>query len=463
MIFNSIFDQSYIELNAIINIIINLKDIISYAVFLLLFFIGFVIIFIISLAFVWHPYLNSGFMITFLDGLLRNLMSSWFYFSDGPVSSGWEIPGRLIAQLLAILDDIYMFMFQYFFLLIVIYFVRSIFQKEPSNNFKVVRYLVLLIIFPLFIEAIIEMLAIFGIQFPFLENLHNPLDSSILVSPSNDFFTFITSPIFLLAIALYIYLDISFQINYVNLVSKPSLERSERLENQLELLHKESLSITTYVDQIKEESKKKKEELGIEQKEKISTFMGKKDQKFSYVKEMIQKKKLEEEEKKLLTAARDTRMLGSYLERLFREDPTSRDTLTAATSAPKPSRLVLSTVISFVLRITALIFIGYLILHTAWLITDVFYLPIAISESVALYSPEIILVVMVPVILIFPVVAQLISFVKKRALISQLSEEEEIKQIEATVGDYLIAPTEEEEEKEEETEGVAENGEFTLT
>jgi len=216
------------------------------------------------------------------------------------------------------------------------------------------------------------------------------------------------------------------------------------------------LEITTNIEQIKEESKKKKEELGIEKEAKISKFLGMKEQKFSYIKEMILKKKLEEEEKKLISAAHDTRRLGSYIERLFIEDSEARDTLTATSSAPRPSKLIISTLTSFFIRVIALISIGFIILHTSWLIISVLNLPEAISGSVAMFSPEIILVVMLPIILLFPISAQIISYVKKRALISQLKEEGEIKEIEATVGDYLVTTEQEKSEIEEE-------GEVTIT
>lgn len=461
-IFYSIFDISFIELTAIINIVINLKEIISYAIFLLLYGIALVLSSVAVLLFSWYPLFSAQFMSVFLDTIFRNMLNSWFYFTDGPVESLGEIPGRLIDQLGFITDDLYFFSFQLLFLLVIYYFLRSVLQKDPKYNFRVVGYLIGLIIVPLFVIGLKDMLALFNLSIEYLDNLQNPLSSLILGFPSNDILAFILSPMSLLAVAMYIYLDLSFQINYVNLVSKPSLERSERLEDQLELLHKESLEITANIDQIKEESKKKKEELGIEGKEKISAFLAKKEQKFSYVKEMIQKKKLEEEEKKLLTAARDTRKLGSYLERLFREDPTAHGSLTAASSAPRPSRLILSTLLSFVIRVTALMFIGYIILHTAWLITNVLFLPEAISESVATFSPELIIIVMLPVLLLFPVSAQVISYVKKQALIRQLMGEEEIKQIEATVGDYLIAPAQEKEEEEKEEE-KKEEGEVALT
>lgn len=456
-IFNTIFDQSLIDFAAVINVITSLKNIISYLIFGLLYLVAVGISMMVIFLFLWHGHFDSSFMRNFLDNLFKGLLNSWFAFPEGPVESLGQIPTRLLNQIELITDDIYNVSFQILFLLLIINFIRSILQTNPKYNFWVVGCLVGMIIIPLFFEGLRNMLDLFNISIEYLDALPNPLFPSILERPVNDFIAFIFSSISQLALALYIYLDLSFQINYTNIVSMPSLERTERLEFQLEVLNKEALEITTNIEQIKEESKKKKEELGIEKEEKISKFLGKKEQKFSYVKEMILKKKLEEEEKKLISAAHDTRRLGSYIERLFVEDSEARDTLTATSSAPRPSKLIVSTLTSFFIRVIALIFIGFIILHTSWLIISVLNLPEAISGSVAMFSPEIILVVMLPIILLFPISAQIISYVKKRALISQLKEEREIKEIEATVGDYLVST------EQEKSEIVEEEGEVSIT
>lgn len=457
-IFSTIFDQTLIEFNAALNVISSLKNIISYLVFGLLYLVAIGLSSLVIVLFLWHGSFDPIFMRDFLDNLFKGLLNSWFVFPEeeggmgGPIQSLGEIPNRLLAQVGFITDDIYNVSFQILFVLIIINFIRSILQTNPKYNFWVVGCIVGMILIPLFVEGLRNTLNIFNISIEYLENLPNPLRLAILERPVNDFFTFILSSISLFALAIYIYLDLSFQIYYTNIVSMPSLERSERLESQLEVLNKEAYEITANIEQIKEESKKKKEELGIEKEEKISAFLGKKEQKFSYIKEMILKKKLEEEEKKIISAAHDTRRLGGYIKKLFLEDSEARDTLTATSSTPRPSRLITSTLFSFFIRISALILIGFIILHASWIIKEALRLPEAISESVATFSPEIIIIVMLPIILLFPVSAQIISYVKKRALISQLKEEKEIKEIEATVGDYLVAAEQEESEVEEEGE-----------
>jgi len=254
----------------------------------------------------------------------------------------------------------------------------------------------------------------------------------------------------LLAILSYIYLEIAFQINYTNTVTKPSLERSDRLEAQLDILRSESHFVITDLDQVKEEAKKRKEELEIGEKETISKFFAKTGERFSYVKEMITKRKLEEEEKKLITAASKTRRLGRYVERLYKEDLEAHDTLTAKSSAPSSQSLAFSTGINFTYRLILLIIISYIIIHPKWFFDNVFNLPPAISDSVGTSSPEVVIILLAPIILIFPVISKLISYIKHRNLIIRLQQEGRIKEILASVGDYVKKSEIEEKEIEKE-------------
>ncbi|MHA1472332.1 MAG: hypothetical protein ACTSQW_04450 [Promethearchaeota archaeon] len=187
----------------------------------------------------------------------------------------------------------------------------------------------------------------------------------------------------------------------------------------------------------------------IDEKATVGKFFAKTGERFSYVKGMIERKKLEEEEKKLITAASKTRRLGRYLDRLFQEDNEARDTLTARSSAPKPKSLIVSTIINFVFRVGLLIIISFIIIHPRWFMENVFNLPPAITESVAMFSPEVIVILLVPLILIFPVISKIISSIKHRNLIIRLQQEGRIKEILASVGDYVKKAEDEEEDDEE--------------
>jgi len=316
-----------------------------------------------------------------------------------------------------------------------------------------------MIVIPLMAFGLKDMLELFGItNLPYLNNLPNPVNTSLTELPMDNLFQFFGSPIASLAIVSYIYLELSFQINYTDLVTKPSLERSDRLEAQLSILQRESVHVVANVDKIKEEAKQRKQELELK-KESVGKFLAKTSTAgFSYVKEMIEKKKLETEEKKLVTAASKTRRLGRFIERLFREDPEAEDTLTAKSAKPHATNLATSTLLNFGFRLIILIIISFIIIHPHWFLVNVFGLPPAITESVVMYSPEVIIVLLLPIMLIIPAIAQLISYVKHRNLMIRLKQEGQIKQILTSVGGYVKV-----EEETKEDEAKEEDKEPTLT
>jgi len=54
-----------------------------------------------------------------------------------------------------------------------------------------------------------------------------------------------------------------------------------------------------------------------------------------------------------------------------------------------------------------------------------------------MFSPEVVLTLLIPTILLFPVISWIISYIKHRNLIIRLKQEGRIKEILASVGDYV--------------------------
>ncbi len=376
-------------------------------------------------------------MFRLIEQFFRGLISLWFTFPSGNPPELNQILDLIGFEFNIFTENIYLFAFQILYIISILYVVRAFLRTDPKKDMIAIGALVLMIVIPLMVFGFREMLALFNITLPLLENLANPLDISLHEIPINDVFQFFASSVILLAILSYIYLEISFQINYTYTVSKPSLERKNRLDAQLSILQSESHFVIANVDKIKDEAKKRREELKIEEKATIGKFFSKTGEGFSYIKEMIERRKLEDEEKKLVTAASKTRRLGRYIQRLFQEDSEARDTLTARSAAPKSQSLILSTVLNFIFRVTLLIIISFIIIHPKWFLEDVFNLPPAITESVAIFSPEVIVILLAPLILIFPVISKIVSTIKHRNLIIRLQQEGRIKEILASVGDYV--------------------------
>lgn len=379
--------------------------------------------------------INSN-MSILIQTFFENYLSKWFRFDSIP--SLPEIPDLILSEVQGLFGDLYLFVFQILIVIAIIYAIRAIFKSDPKYNFIAIGSIILMMIIPLMVEGLRKMLLLLTLEFQYLEDMINPLSPTLSNIPLDDFFLFIINPVIVFGIISYIYLEIAFQINYTDTVTKPSLERSDRLEAQLKILARESHYITANIDKIKEEAKKKLEEIEAEQEEglEVGKFFAKTGARFSYIKEMIERKKLEEEEKKLVTAASKTRRLGRYIDRLFREDPEARDTLTAKSSAPRSRNLLTSTIVNFTYRVVFLIIISFIIIHPQFIL-ELLQLPPAITESVAMYSPEAIIILLFPIIVLFPVLSQLISFVKHRSLIIRLQQEGRIKEILASVGDYV--------------------------
>ncbi len=428
-----------------------LKNILAYIFYFFLYGIA------IGCAWVVARIFNAPLIYDFVESFFRGYLSLWFALPTKEAPEIGDAPALITEEGLVFFNNFYLFAFQIAIMFAFVYFVRAIFQNDPKYNLVAIGSLVMMIIIPLMVFGLKDMLILLLIQPEVLEDLINPVSPKLTKIPLNDFFAFLLSSGTLLAIMCYIYLEMSFQINYTDMVTRPSLERSARLERQLDVLSKESKAITLSVDKIKEEAQKRRKELKLEEKETVGKFFAKVGERFSYIKEMIERKKLEEEEKKLVSAASKTRKLGHYVNKLFREDPEANETLTAKSSAPRAKNLATSTAFTFAFRLSLLIAISYIIIHPRWFFVNVFNLPPAITESVEMYSPEAILILLIPFILIFPVIAQLISYSKHRNLIIRLKQEGRIKEILTSVGDYVKTEEvkEEQEESGVETETVA--------
>lgn len=407
-----------------------LKNVFSY----LIYGVGLLIAY--GCAFIIAALVRNNYMFNFVNSFFEGYLSKWFSI---PQPSLQNIPSLIFSEFEILLTDLYLFIFQILFVISVVYAIRAFFKSDPKNSLVTIGSIVLMIIVPLMVMGLRDMLNLINLQYEYLNSMADPIDPIVKDIPIDDFFAFMASPIILFGISAYIYLELSFQINYADTVTKPSIERGDRLEAQLNILARESHYVTANIDKIKEEAKEKMKEIELEQKEGLALgkFFAKTGKRFSYVKEMIEKRKLEEEEKKLVTAASKTRRLGRYIERLFREDTEARDTLTASSSAPRARNLATSTLFNFIYRVSLLLIISYVIIHPRWVLVTILHLPEAVTESVVIFSPEVIIVLLLPIMVIFPVIAKLISFIKHRNLIIRLQQEGRIKELLTSVGDYV--------------------------
>ncbi len=137
---------------------------------------------------------------------------------------------------------------------------------------------------------------------------------------------------------------------------------------------------------------------------------------FSYVAELIEKKKLEKEEKMRMGAMKDTRRLANYLDKLFRQDPDAYSTLTAKSSSPSATNLISSTIINLASRIVIITVLAWICIHPYFIFVNVFQTPAAISQSIEISTPEAVLSIFIPIVLIIPLMSTIIRIAKHNKL-----------------------------------------------
>ncbi len=362
-----------------------------------------------------------------------------------------EYMNYIVPELQALGESAYIILFQVLTVLMIIYGVLSVIQTNPRHSLKTILFLNLMIIFPLMLYGVQNLVGVFvdgfnlgqyigiyDIDTATGEVLPYPIDPAIVFMriPEN-FGQFVISAIFQIAISSFIYLEFSFQLNYVHQVTSPSEQRAERLYEQIQTLKRASSEAVIHLEKIEagEPSEIIEEELDEEgnviektKVESVRKFLSKTATGFSFIREMIERRKLEEKTKKTIEALKDTRRLSNYLNRLFEQDPEAEQTLTAKSSAPRAGRLIRSTIIDMVFRIAGITFLVFVISLTPWIIEFIFRAPPSIVNSVEMFTPEVMLTLFIPLVLLFPFISIIIRVTKAQQLQKKLKKEEEARE-----------------------------------
>jgi hypothetical protein len=112
------------------------------------------------------------------------------------------------------------------------------------------------------------------------------------------------------------------------------------------------------------------------------------------------------------------------LEKLFKQDPQAYGNLTAKTSAPSSKGLIVSTVVNLLFRIIIITALAWFCMHPKIVFGDLFQSPDSIALSVELQTPEAILSIFFPFILIIPLISMIIRITKQSKLKEMLRIEE---------------------------------------
>lgn len=446
---SGMFYGGFFSWDAIVTFFTNLKDLVCSALYMLLYYAPQGTNAALSGLFgTTTPTLFDSYMVGGLNGGLLNwYILQLFSFPAKPILDENQIPisyvyltnihdapDYLAASFNILVVDIYSLVFIIFGIIALFNAVFFVARMRGKYSLNAVMAMAGMVIVPLTLIGFQKMLAVFGVTWDVLATLPAVLRPEIAV-PITEGWGFFTQPIFISVLLIYLFVELSFQVEYSDLVTKPSEEREERLGFQLEALQREGMRVTTTIEKVQEMVKEQKKTVGT-QPNRLRQFFSKAGG-FSYVKEMVEKRKFEKATQKWLEAASDTRRLGSYVQRLTTEDPEARRTLTAKSSAPTAGKMLVSTLINIGLRCFAIISLTFIVIQPRFILTMLFTgfglspTPLdnyAILQSAELATPEAILVLLIPVLCLFPVISLIIKKVKSQRLKELLRQEESRRQ-----------------------------------
>ena len=453
----TIYDTEIFNVFSVFGLLGQLRDIISFLLYIAVYFVLFGLAMGVGGLFsLFGPeYFDYNYYGNLISEIIHNVIGGWFYLPspvDGEgITAGEAMIAPTVSEALAgasgvfteIRADLYLVILQILVAVMFFYALRASITSNPADSITTVTIINVIIIIPLFFYKLNDVLSIFipSGDIPFLYNIlsHDLLKPSIFADISAmNFWQFITSNIFLVALFMFLYLEFVFQVSYIDKVTAPSIEREERLTRQIEVMKVESLKAITRIKAVEEKKREKKllqqarmtqdeREMEKEERKRLSlrTMMSEKGQAgFSFVSELIEKKKLEKEEERMMEAMKDTRKVSNYLQKLFSQDPEAKNTLTAKTSAPSSTRLIVSTFVSLGSRILIVVLLTWACVHPYAIFSVIS--PPSIANSVELQTYEGVLSILIPLMLVIPFISTIIK-ISKHAKLEEILKLEEIR------------------------------------
>jgi len=211
---------------------------------------------------------------------------------------------------------------------------------------------------------------------------------------------FLQSPVFLIALVSFIYLEASYQVVYFSALVEPPTLREQQLQRQLQQLHTDAQSQVPV----------RRQEVPVPKA--LQRMLG--SDAFRLMRQVIERKLLRREWLVELKDAHEVRRLNSYVDRLFREDPEAEAALTAKASAPSLARMTWLSLGSSIVRFSFVIFIAYLCIHPVVLLNLIRAPPIIVNSIEFLVLHERTLMFLVPLALLFPLASTIIGYIRQR-------------------------------------------------
>ncbi|MFX0169117.1 MAG: hypothetical protein ACFE89_07100 [Candidatus Hodarchaeota archaeon] len=211
---------------------------------------------------------------------------------------------------------------------------------------------------------------------------------------------FLLSPVFVVALMSFVYLEASYQVVYFSALLEPPTLREEQLRKQLQQLQSDAQT------QIPIRSR------DVPVPKALQRMLG--SDAFRLMRQVIERKLLRREWLVELKDAHEVRRLNSFVQRLFREDPDAEAALTARASSPSVARMVWLSIGSSLVRFMFVILIAYLCVHPVVLLNLIQAPPIIVDSIEFLYLHERTLMFLVPLALLFPLISGIIGYLRQR-------------------------------------------------
>ncbi|MFX0054790.1 MAG: hypothetical protein ACFFAX_12200 [Promethearchaeota archaeon] len=341
-------------------------------------------------------------------------LRTWYmqpYGVSGPITNVNEVFARFSVDIFEVLTSLFenTFLFLYFLCagIGVALFLQSLVKMEHKFVGGAFISLQMILLIAVLRNTIVAILGDFGINLPFFANEHAILDYETF---PEDFIEFLFSDLQVLVLVSFAYLELSYQMIYSYSVGKPVEDREETLKKQLLALRQAT-----------------RKQDAIERGEKVSTTAMSRSSgstAFSFLREAIERKVVGSQDAlENLDAVSDVRRLQIFVDELLQTDSRARDELTAKAAAPSSSYVIGSTIMGSIFRFLSVVAISFMMMSPA-----VFLLllnpPVGIQTSIEVLQPEIVLLFLVPIVLLFPFAAMVISWFSKREEDVKLTKEE---------------------------------------
>lgn len=218
--------------------------------------------------------------------------------------------------------------------------------------------------------------------------------------PNAYFLLFLQSAVFGIALVSFIYLEASYQVVYFYSLLEPPTIREEQLQRQINQLQSDAQSQVPIPTRDIPVPKALQRMLGSDA--------------FRLMRQVIERRLLRREWLVELKDVHEVRRLNTFVTRLYREDPEAEAALTARASTPSLSRMTALSIGSSVARFVFVILIAYICLNPV-IFLALLNAPLIIIESIELlFLPEKTLLFLVPLALLFPLVATIIGYLRQR-------------------------------------------------